>query len=241
MIILMRRRHLLMACGLCLAAAIAFGIPSVPRTAIRTSANRTPDSKPVIFLDAGHGGEDGGAVSDDGVVESTLNLKITGKTAELLVFLGQEAQFTRTGENAIYDEGCTTLREKKVSDIHNRVDLVNAADQALLISIHQNKLPGQPKVHGAQVFYNGIQPASEVAEAVQSAMNGSVNRGNEKQSKAIGKDVYLMQHVNHPAILVECGFLSSPAETAMLQTPEYQLTVALTIVCGYIQYITKES
>lgn len=240
MIILLRRRHILTAAGLFLAAALAFAIATVPKPAVTVSGNATLSAKPTIFLDAGHGGEDGGAVSEDGVVESALNLSITCKAAELLCFLGQEAQLTRAGERAIYDDGCTTLREKKVSDIHNRVDMVNSAENAVLISIHQNKLPGQPQVHGAQVFYNTALPAQELANAVQTALNGAINVGNAKQCKPIGQDVYLMAHVTHPAILVECGFLSSPAETALLQTPDYQLTVALSIVCGYLQYATKE-
>lgn len=240
MIILLRRRHILTAAGLFLAAALAFAVATVPKPAITVAGDTALSAKHTIFLDAGHGGEDGGAVSDDGVAESALNLSITCKAAELLCFLGQDAQLTRPGESAIYDAGCTTLREKKVSDIHNRVDMVNSAENAVLISIHQNKLPGQPQVHGAQVFYNTAAPAQELANTVQAALNGAINTDNAKQCKPIGQDIYLMAHVTHPAILVECGFLSSPTETALLQTPDYQLTVALSIVCGYLQYTTKE-
>lgn len=240
MIILIRRRHVLTAAGLFLAAALAFAVATAPKAAVTVAGDTALQTRPTVFLDAGHGGEDGGAVSEDGVAESALNLSITCKSAELLCFLGQDAQLTRPSESAIYDAGCTTLREKKVSDIHNRVDMVNSAENAVLISIHQNKLPGQPQVHGAQVFYNTAQPAQDLANTVQAALNGAINTDNAKQCKPIGQDIYLMAHVTHPAILVECGFLSSPTETALLQTPDYQLTVALSIVCGYLQYTTKE-
>ena len=103
----------------------------------------------VIVLDAGHGGEDGGAVSPDGVPESGINLQIVRKAEGLLVFLGRSVRLTRTGEEAIYSPEAQTLREKKVSDLKNRVALINALPHAVLLSIHQNSMPQHPAVHGA--------------------------------------------------------------------------------------------
>ena len=95
-------------------------------------------SEPVIILDAGHGGEDGGAVAADGTVESTLNLEIALRTEAVLRFLGQRTKMIRTEDLSVYTEGAETLRQKKVSDLKNRVSMVNEEPNGVLISIHQN-------------------------------------------------------------------------------------------------------
>ena len=175
-----------------------------------------------ITLDAGHGGEDGGAVSPDGVPESGINLQIVRKAEGLLVFLGRSVRLTRTGEEAIYSPEAQTLREKKVSDLKNRVALINALPHAVLLSIHQNSMPQHPAVHGAQVFSNPQEPAAGLAQSIQQALNLTVNTGNEKTAKAIGDSVYLMKHITCPGVLVECGFLSNSHEAQLLQQPEQQ-------------------
>lgn len=194
----------------------------------------------MLVLDAGHGGEDGGAVSDSGVAESGINLQITRRLYEILRFLGHPAVMTRTGDEAIYDDDAATLREKKVSDLKNRTKLANETAGGLLISIHQNCLPGYPNVRGAQVFYNAVLPSRQLAEAMQQTLNTAVNTDRAKAAMPIGDGVYLMTHTTCPAILVECGFLSSPQETALLQQPSYQMKIAAVIAAGYCQYCTSE-
>lgn len=234
MIVIVRRRHLLAAvCALFLLGAV-WGFARVPRT-VETFVPQEAASS-VVVLDAGHGGADGGAVSPDGVVESTINLAITQKTAALFALFGQDVVLTRTGENGLYNDDSTTIREKKVADTRNRVDLVNGTEGAVLISIHQNALPSSPRTHGAQAFYNGVDGAQTLAGAVQERLNSAINPGNEKQSKAIPKSVYIMSHVTCPAVLVECGFLSNSGDTALLQTEEHQLKLAAAIVSGYLSY-----
>ena len=193
-----------------------------------------------IGLDAGHGGEDGGAVSSSGVAESGINLQITRRLYEILRFLGHPAVMTRTGDDAVYDDSAVTLREKKVSDLKNRTALANGTPNGLLISIHQNCLPGHPGVRGAQVFYNAVEPSQRLAQTVQQALNSGVNEGRDKAAKPIGDGVYLMSHTTCPAILVECGFLSNPEETALLQQPSYQVKLAAVIAVAYCQYCTSE-
>ena len=138
----------------------------------------------VLVIDAGHGGEDGGAVSASGVPESNINLAIAQKTQLLLAFVGQVTIMTREGEEAIYSPDAQTLREKKVSDLSNRVKLVNETAGSILLSIHQNSLPGS-KVRGAQVFYNAVEPAQQMAVSVQQALNSAVNYGSGKNAKQI--------------------------------------------------------
>ena len=192
-------------------------------------------STPVFVLDAGHGGADGGTSSASGVLESDINLAITLRMRDLFTLLGQPTVLTRADENSLADDPSATIRQQKVSDTKNRVALVNSIENARLISIHQNALAGHPSVHGAQVFYNAVGDSSVLAETMQQDLNQTVNVGNEKGKKPISKDIYLMSHVTCPAVLVECGFLSNTAESEILQTPSYQMLLAMTICCAALK------
>ena len=195
---------------------------------------------PVVILDAGHGGEDGGAVAADGTAESGINLALTRRLALIFVFLGENVRLTRTGEGAVYSPGASTLREKKVSDLHNRVALINGEENAFVISIHQNSLPGHPKVHGAKVFYNAVPPAERAALTVQRALDQAANNGDNRVASAIDSSIYLMKESRHGAILVECGFMSNAEECRRLQDPAYQLRLAVAIAAGYESFLTEE-
>ena len=189
----------------------------------------------LTIVDAGHGGADGGAVSCDGTAESPINLAISKKVVGLLQFLGQETLETRVGEDIDYPSDCNTLRKKKVYDTKHRTEVINQQADAVVISIHQNSLPSSPKTHGAMVFYNTQEGSDAIAQRVQQALNETVNVGNGKNKAPIGKDVYIMAHAIHPAILVECGFLSNANDCANLQRNDYQVTLALSIVAGFLQ------
>jgi len=198
------------------------------------------DDVPVtVVLDSGHGGEDGGAVSPDGVEESHINLAIALKVNDLLRFTGQRTLMTRTEDVSIHTEG-TSIRARKASDIRNRVALVDSVENAILLSIHQNSLPSSKVTHGAQVFWNTEAGAEELARVVQDSLNTSVNPENPKQAKQIPATIYLMKHVTAPAILVECGFLSNVEETTELQNPSYQLKLATAITTGYLRCLSGD-
>lgn len=192
-------------------------------------------SSSVVVIDPGHGGEDGGAVAEDGTVESMINLAVANKLNEVLKFLGQDVIMTRTEDISIYSEGASTLREKKVSDIHNRVDLINSIPGAIVVSIHQNSLPQAKSVRGAQVFYNTMKGSDTLAQVIQDQLNQTINTGGEKASKAIDPSVYLMSHIQCTGVLVECGFLSNAAETELLKTDTHQLNLATAIAAGIMQ------
>lgn len=239
-IVLMKKRTAAVICGafILIAAAVCFLAFHQDKPA--ASLDRIPAQAAVLILDAGHGGEDGGAVSASGIPESRINLSIAQKTQILLTFLGQEAIMTREGEEAIYSPDAQTLREKKVSDLSNRVKLVNETAGSTLISIHQNSLPGS-KAHGAQVFYNAADTARQIAVSVQQALNSSVNQGGEKHPRQIDDSIYLMKNIRCPGILVECGFLSNAAEAELLQTDDHQRRLSAAIVSGYLQSRTESS
>lgn len=191
-----------------------------------------------VVIDAGHGGEDGGAVAADGTVESGINLSVAKRLSALLQFLGCEVKMTRSGDVSLHSPDAQTLRQKKTSDLKNRVEFINTQEDAVLISVHQNSLPSDRSVRGAQSFYAKTGGSDALAEYVQSALNIAVN-DREKSKKAIHSGVYLMENVDCTAVLVECGFLSNDTESRLLTTAEHQLKLALTIAGGYLAWETE--
>ena len=236
MIIFIRKRFVLPCIVLFLTAVTLISILQTGESRAVSANNllKIPVT-PVFVLDAGHGGADGGTSSANGVLESDINLAITLRMRDLFTLLGQPTVLTRRDENSLADDPSASIRQQKVSDTKNRVALVNSIENARLISIHQNALAGHPSVHGAQVFYNAVGDSSTLAETMQQDLNQTVNVGNEKGKKPISKDIYLMSHVTCPAVLVECGFLSNTAESEILQTPSYQMLLAMTICCAALK------
>lgn len=183
-----------------------------------------------VVIDAGHGGEDGGAVSDAGIKESDLNLEISFRLRDLLAFLGVDTMMLREDDRSLHSQEAKTIREKKVSDLHNRVDFIEESGCDVLISIHQNSYP-QAVCLGSQVFYAETEGSSELAKALQQKLS-VIQPENHRESRAIGESVYLLNHISCPAVLVECGFLSSPQEAEMLGEDTYQKKLAVSLACG---------
>lgn len=188
----------------------------------------------VLVLDAGHGGEDGGAVSVTGAYESHINLAIALKMEQLCGLFGVDVVMVRTEDCSLKDANAQTLAEMKRSDLKNRVNLINSTPTAVLISIHQNYFAGSNQ--GAQVFYAPTQASKAWAKHCQTTLVTSLDPQNHRQSKQITKDIYLMNHIDCPAILVECGFLSDKEEAVRLETGIYQTKLALTILNSYMTY-----
>lgn len=180
----------------------------------------------IIVLDAGHGGADGGASGPDGTRECDLNLAITLKTDAVLGLLGEETLLLRSTDTDLSSSDSKSISQKKVSDIRRRVELTNSQPGAILVSIHCNTY-SQEKYHGAQVFYTG--GAKEFGETMQLALKTGVDPTNARMAKAVSPDVYLMNHIKVPGILVECGFLTNQEELTNLKDPDYQTRLAVTI------------
>lgn len=195
------------------------------------AADQTPCR---IVIDPGHGGEDGGATGVAGTRESDLNLAVSLRLQALLRLFGHEPVMVRTTDTAVYSAGAGTISEKKVSDIHNRVRLVNDTPGALLVSIHQNFFT-QGKYSGAQVFYADDAYSRELAQQMQAQLRASLDPGNRREAKGAAGTVYLMNHIQTPGILVECGFLSNAAEEVRLNTPAYQTRLAMTMAAVLLQ------
>ena len=233
MVLFLRKRLIFSSLALLLSALTLVSMMRVPDDIGVSAPQAIPiNTAPVFVLDAGHGGADGGAVSTSGVYESDINLDVALRLRDVFVLLGCDVVMTRDDEASLADDATASLRQQKVSDTQNRVRLINSVEQGCLISIHQNSLPGHPSVHGAQVFYSATDGSGELAEEVQQALNSVINVDNSKNIKPISSDVYLMNHVTCPAVLVECGFLSNSTETERLQDPGYQTLLAVTIGCS---------
>ena len=188
--------------------------------AVTALAQSSPVARNRVFIiDAGHGGIDGGATSCTGVLESQLNLQIALRLNDLMHLLGHETVMIRTTDKSVHTTG-NTIAAQKVSDLKQRVALVNGVDNGILISIHQNTFP-EGRYRGAQVFYAPDETSREVATKLQHTLIQSLNpHSNRKCKKADG--IYLMEHILRPGILIECGFLSNPEEEADLRSSDYQ-------------------
>ena len=173
-----------------------------------------------------------------GTTEAETNLKIALKLQNLLEQSGCTVILTRSDENAIYDLDKTTLREKKVSDIRNRVKIGNSSSADIFVSIHLNKIP-QQQYWGWQCFYNsGNENSINLAKKIQSNLNDAIQKENKRVAMKLDT-VYIMKHVEIPISIVECGFLSNPEEEQQLLDDEYQDKLAWGIFNGIIDYFNE--
>ena len=194
-----------------------------------------PVSGKTIVVDAGHGKPDEGAESSTGTTEAETNLKIALKLQNLLEQSGSTVILTRSDENAIYDYDSKTLRQKKISDIHNRVKIGNESSADIFVSIHLNKIP-QQQYDGWQTFYNAqSSDGKKLAESIQENLNDAIQKENNRVAKTID-NIYIIKHVEIPTTIVECGFLSNPEEEKLLLQDEYQDKLAWGIYNGIIDY-----
>ena len=194
-----------------------------------------PASGKTIVIDAGHGVPDEGAQSSNGTTEAETNLKIALKLQNLLEQSGCTVILTRSDENAIYDIDSKTLKQKKISDIKNRVKIGNESSADIFVSIHLNKIP-QSQDDGWQTFYKeGSEDGARLAKTIQENLNKTIQKENNRIAKTIDK-IYIIKHVEIPTTIVECGFLSNPDEEKLLLEDEYQNKLAWGIYNGIIDY-----
>ena len=181
----------------------------------------TPVSGKVVILDAGHGTPDEGAQSKNGTTEAEINLKIALKVQNLLEQTGCTVLLTRSDENGIYDSSSSTIRQKKVTDIKNRVKIGNESSADIFVSIHLNKIP-QEQYYGWQCFFNSKNENSKLlAENLQENLNDAIQKENNRVAMKLDT-IYIMKNVEIPISIVECGFLSNQEEEKQLQDDEYQ-------------------
>lgn len=230
--------YILILCAIFVVICVIM-VASFSDIATLTSKEISADDNPVIIVDAGHGGEDGGAEAD-GALEKDINLAISRRVADILRLSGYTVKEVRTEDISVYSDDAETLREKKVSDLKNRVALFNESTNQIAVSIHQNKFDSA-KYHGTQVFYSLKHPDSmNLAKAIQTSVVMLLQNDNTRELKSAGDDIYILRNTEVPAVIVECGFLSNPEERAKLTEDEYQQEIAYAIAMGTMDYCQQK-
>lgn len=224
----------------CVATAIIGGsIISNKADAVPASIMGLTEETPVIVLDAGHGGIDGGCVSAEGIPEKNINLSILLRLRDMLEINGYTVEVTRDTDTSIHDKGIEGLANQKSSDMDNRLEIFNKNKNAVCLSIHQNQFT-DPIYSGAQMFYSATDTRSEaLAKSLQNSFKELIQPENNREIKLCGKELFLCYFSENPTVMVECGFLSNPAEASLLNTEEYQQKVALTIFKGLTEYLNN--
>ena len=220
-------------------AAIYFGGTRIQRAVTTMTAPK--QETPIIILDAGHGGMDGGCTSVNDTPEKGINLNILLSLRDLLQLEGYTVKVTRDTDKSIHDDGVEGIANQKSSDMDNRLALFNEYDNAVCISIHQNQFT-DAAYSGAQMFYSdNVTGSSRLAQTMQDAFVAQLQPENTREVKQCGKELYLCYFSENPTVMVECGFLSNPEEAALLETEEYQQKVAFTIFSGLNRYFEEKT
>ena len=224
----------LACCILCASLFSAFD------RALHVTSTATDLHTPVIILDPGHGGEDGGATGTNGVLEKDLNLSLTKTLAALLRGAGYTVVETRTQDRMLYDPAEGT-KHKKQRDLEGRVAFMREHPNALFVSIHMNTFPAE-SCEGTQVWYAPSDPtAKELAESIQASVKALLQPENNRRVKAATSGIYILRHAEVPAVLVECGFLSTPEECERLCSELYQKELALVLFSAISEKISADT
>lgn len=196
------------------------------------SENSPIERRTCVVIDAGHGGEDGGAVSCTGVHESKLNLEIALRLDDMFHMLGIDTYMIRTTDRSVHTQGAT-IAARKISDLKERVSIINKLEPALMLSIHQNYFT-DGRYSGPQVFYSNVADSKNFAREMQENLTEVLSPGSNRKEKP-AEGIYLMEHTQCPGLLIECGFLSNSQEEAMLRDESYQKKL-----CAVVAAITAK-
>lgn len=203
------------------------------------AAGMKGEPRPVIIIDAGHGGMDGGASASDGTLEKDINLEIAMKLKEIADGYPAETVMTRESDVSLHSDDSLSVRERKRQDLLKRKEIIDKTQGTLAVSIHLNSFPEDVSVYGAQVFYpkdsvkrtdgrTDEQDSEAYARSVQESLEMNISDGRERSVMAKG-DFLIFENPTCPMILVECGFLSNDTEREKLKTAEYQEELAAAI------------
>ncbi len=200
-----------------------------------STINNLPDY-PVIIIDPGHGGQDGGAVGSSGIMEKNINLKISRFIYDFCRISGIDCVLTRTDDSMLTPE-YSGSSSKKRSDLIARTEIASKFENAVFISIHQNKFESG-RYKGLQVFYSKNNSLSTVlAKIIQEYNRDMLDSSNKREIKAAGSEIYVLDNIDAPAVLVECGFLSNAEEESKLNSEQYQKELAFMIFSSLMKYV----
>lgn len=222
---------------LALTAALIFLITSA---AYRKDAETVPTSAHVpktVIIDAGHGGEDGGAVGVNGTLEKDVNLDISKTLADMLKLFGYDVIMTRTEDILLYDRNADYKGHKKSLDLRARLEIAKKHPDAPFVSIHMNSF-GSPKYSGLQVYYSKNAGGSrDLAECIQSGVRNALQADNDRKIKPAGSSIYLLDRAPGVAVLAECGFLSNAEECSLLSESDYRKKLSFVLSLAVSDYL----
>ena len=219
-----------------IASLLIFASAAYKNRGEKETVSRGDEDPLVIVIDAGHGGEDGGA-SFEGVYEKDINLSVALALEEIFRTAGIKTVMTRSEDILLYDKSSDYQGQKKVQDLATRRRIAEEYENAIFISIHMNSFP-EEKYSGLQVYYSKNDPLSRtVAEAIQSSARLFLSPDNSRRAKAADSSIYLLDRLKCPAVMIECGFLSNSRERALLCDDGYRKALALCIASSVIEQI----
>jgi N-acetylmuramoyl-L-alanine amidase len=225
-------------------AALAILLGGFDLNALKNTASIPTNGSPTrkyttVIIDAGHGGEDGGASSASGLIEKDVNLEIAHILAEMLRANGVDVIMTREDDRLLYDRNTDYQGRKKKLDLAARLAIADSAEDAILISIHMNSFT-DPRYAGLQVWYSPNNADSEpLAELIRVENKEKLQPQNNRKTKMATSAINLLYNAKCPAVLVECGFLSNPDEAALFESKEYRQNVAFTIFCAVTEFLSN--
>ena len=202
----------------------------------KIAAGANINNEKLVIIDAGHGGFDGGAVAPDGTVEKEINLQIATTLSEILALNGYSVIMTRTTDTGTEDDFTKPIQVRKVSDLKNRLALMDRYPDAIFVSIHLNKFTASA-AKGAQVFYSKNNPNSyTLGDSIQGNIRTLLQPENDRVIKQGTRSTYLLYNAKIPAVIVECGFLSNSEELKKLKDDNYKNQIAFAVFCGINDY-----
>ena len=214
---------------ICICVLSAVFAVCLDRAAVQ--AEKHTETAFTLVIDPGHGGIDGGAISTDGTKESDINLAVALKLRALADFMGQKTVMTREDDSWRTDAASYSEHE----DLVHRTEIINAAPNPILFSIHQNCYPtAQPS--GAQVLYSEYEGSDILGRLTHNNLISCLDPENRRVAEPAPKKLYITANARCPAILVECGFMSNNFDVLKLKEESYQLSLALVLQCSFLQY-----
>lgn len=231
-------KKLIVVVSILIVASFSLNIFMVHNAVTKASAN--VNNAVTVIVDAGHGGEDGGAIGKSGSFEKDINLQFSLKVNDYLSLFGINTYMVRTEDRSVGDTSLPTIRERKVSDIRARAALMDLFENSIYLSIHQNEF-SQSYVHGTQVFYApNSEESKQLAEIIQKTVCILTQPQNTKVPKESGTNIYVLYNATKPACLCECGFVSNPDEEKLLLSEDYQRKFSLALSYSVLNYLNSE-
>lgn len=206
------------------AAKTGNGAPSAKVGTMENEETETRE-RPVIIIDPGHGGIDGGCVFDD-IVEKDINRMIAVQVVARLRKMGYEAELARQGDEYI--------------DKMERVENANAKNALVYVSIHQNSCEDR-SVEGIETWYDGSDKSRDSGRLAELIQQETVRATGAKSRELVSEsELCVTSKSTMPSCLIETGFLSNRGEREKLALKEYREQLADGIASGIILYLDSK-